>query len=260
MAAIFSEYAHWYDLLNRDKPYRQEALYIDGLLQAHLATGAKPARVLDLACGTGRHCFELERLGYLVEGSDPATAMIAIARQMAEKNGSGVRFHSRSFQKIDRLSNTYDAVLTLFSAIGYLTKPADLLQGLRNINKLLPEGGLLIFDHWNGNAVLRDYEPVRVLRRREGEREVVRISRTSLEPVRQLARVDFEFLCLESGALARRFEERHRVRYFFFQELELLLAAAGFELLARYTFGRRTLSPAAWNIVVVARKHGGAAR
>jgi SAM-dependent methyltransferase len=254
LSEIFSSYSEYYDLLYEDKPYGAEAGFVAGLLEKYAGAPSSVRRILDLACGTGRHCFELESMGYEVEGSDLSAPMIRRAEVAAAARGSSVRFHNRSFQEAALIGKRYDAVISMFSAIDYLTTHRDLMLSLGNVNRLLAPGGLFVFDYWNGNAVVKDYSPERELRRRRGGLEVVRTSTTRLDLVGQIAEIDFHFNCLTDGAVQYEFSERHHVRYFFFREIETYLELCGFELLHRSDFMADTFSPEVWNVAIVAGK------
>lgn len=254
MTDIFADYSEFYDLLYEDKPYREESCFVDGLLKRYAEPGAPIRRVLDLACGTGRHCFELEGMGYAVEGSDLSAAMIQQARTAAAERGSAAVFHNCSFQTAHLIGKRYDAVISMFSAIDYLTSHQDLMTALTNINGLLEPGGLFVFDYWNGNAVIKDYSPRRELRKKRDPLEIIRTSTTQLDRIAQIAEVNFHFACLESGVTRHEFTERHLVRYFFFREIETYLELAGFDLIHRSGFLSDSLTPDDWNIAIVARK------
>lgn len=254
MSDIFADYSEVYDLLYEDKPYREESSFVDGLLKRYAVPTAPIRRVLDLACGTGRHCFELEAMGYQVEGSDISAAMIQQAQLTAVERGGAANFYNYSFQNADRIAKKYDAVISMFSAICYLTTHQDLLTTLDNINGLLEPGGLFVFDYWNGNAVVKDYSPRRELRKQRGNLEVVRASTTSLDLINQIAEVNFHFAYFDSGVKRHEFTERHLVRYFFFREIESYLELAGFDLIHRSGFLKDSLEPDDWNVTVVARK------
>ncbi len=256
MSKIFSDYSEIYDLLYEDKPYGEEARFVSDLI-ARFSPADGGRRILDLACGTGRHCFELEKMGYVVEGSDISSEMVRMAEQAARQRGSRAVFHNFSFQNAPRLGKTFDVVISMFSAIDYLVENSEVVLALKNIASLLPPGGLFIFDYWNGNAVVRDFSPVRVMKKEKDNREVIRISRTTLDKVRQVAHVNFQFLYLEGGVKKGEFSEDHHVRYFFFREIEALLEQCGFELLYRSGFMAQALCEDDWNIAVVARKKGG---
>lgn len=254
MPDIFADYSEFYDLLYADKPYREEAGFVAGLLARYAPVTSPVRTIIDLACGTGRHCFELEEMGYIVEGSDISPAMIRRAEAAAVARGSKVTFHNRSFQEAGLIGRTYDAVISMFSAIDYLVSHDDLVLALNNINRLLPPEGLFVFDYWNSQAVVRNYSPRRELRRQQGKREIVRVSTTSLDVAQQVADIDFHFTCLVNGVKRHEFSEQHRVRYFCFREIETYLELAGFELIHRSGFMEETFSPYDWNIAIVARK------
>jgi SAM-dependent methyltransferase len=215
---------------------------------------AGPSRLLDLACGTGRHAFELEQMGWAVEGSDISPAMVARAREAASRRASSVRFHNHSFQTADCIGRDFDAVISMFSAIGYLSDHAEFALALRNVRRILSPGGTFVFDYWNGPAVLSDYSPVRVLRKQDGSREILRISETSLDVMRQVAEVKFTFMTFLDGRKTGEFEEVHNVRFFFPREIEALLAAGGFQVAYMSPFLEldRPVHPHDWNVTIAA--------
>ena len=256
MANIFSEYAEYYDLLYRDKAYRAEAEYVASLVRRYSPKRKRATAVLDLACGTGRHAEELARLGFRVDGSDVSSDMIRHARRCASHAG---RFFEYSFQEADRIGGKYDAVLSMFSAINYIVDYDDLAVTLRNIHRLLRRGGIFIFDYWNGNAVVRDHSPVRILRKKDGNREILRYSRTEVDILEQLARVDFTFLCLDGDRKRVEFQERHLIRYFHFKEMETYIRLGGFDIVYRSPFLELdgATDPYTWNVSIVAKKREG---
>ena len=118
MPDIFADYSEYYDLFYEDKPYHEEARFVQGLLKQY-ALQASPVRtILDLACGTGRALLELEAHGLTpVEGSDIAAPMIRRAKIAAVARGSSVVFYNHSFQEADQIGKRYDAVISMFSAL-----------------------------------------------------------------------------------------------------------------------------------------------
>ena len=255
MTNPFREYAQYYDLLYQDKDYPGEALFVARLLNRYVDKAVGDTTVLDLACGTGRHAQELARMGYCIEGSDLSADMVMIARERAKEAGFPIKFHNESFQRCDRIGGQYDAVIAMFSAVDYLTDHVDFVRTLENIRGLLCEGGVFIFDFWNGNAVLKDYSPVRVRRVADGERALIRITNTSLDLISQIATLSFDFLLLRAGSIVREFSEVHPIRYFFPQEMMDLLATSGFEVIHRCTFLEEDdfVTPSDWNLTYVAR-------
>jgi predicted TPR repeat methyltransferase len=255
MSNLFGEYAEFYDLLYHDKVYVEEAAFVSRLLHRHLGKPAAQIELLDLACGTGRHAQEWARMGYRVEGSDLSTEMVLVARERAKAQALPILFHNESFQSCDRIGRKYDAVLAMFSAIDYVTEYPELSRTLANIRGLLKRDGLFIFDFWNGNAVMRDYSPVRTKRVERGDQILLRVSNTSLDAVAQTATVKFDFKLSKGGVALREFSERHVIRYFFPQEMTDLLAANGFKVIYRCPFLKEdsALMADEWNVTYVTR-------
>jgi SAM-dependent methyltransferase len=255
MTHPFGEYAQYYDLLYRDKPYQEEARFVGGLLGRFLGKPVAQLGLLDLACGTGRHAEALARMGYRVDGSDIAPEMVDIARERARAAGLSIGFFNESFQDCDRIGRRYDAVIALFASINYLTDYRDLAKALAGIRRLLGPGGVFLFDFWNGNAVVKSYSPVRTRRVEDGERSVERVSRTEIDALAQIAVVRFDFRFMKSGAVLREFSETHRIRYFFPREMADLLLANGFEVAHRCPFMAPDSPPGAdeWNLTYVAK-------
>ena len=64
-------------------------------------------RILDLACGSGRHSLELKRHGFEVVGADISPELLEIARSDAEKAGLEVTFVEADLRDLE-----FDAVLS----------------------------------------------------------------------------------------------------------------------------------------------------
>src|SRR5438132_9897215 len=83
MTNYAGRYAELYDLFYSDKPYAEEARFVHECIQKF---GTRPTReILELACGTGRHAFELEKLGYQITATDRSEDMQHIASNRADK-------------------------------------------------------------------------------------------------------------------------------------------------------------------------------
>lgn len=104
----------------------------------------KPAggeRVLDLACGSGRHSLELKRQGFGAVGADISPELLAIARRDAEQEGLDVAFVEADLRDLD-FEAEFDIVLSLNDgAIGYLETEAENLRTFEVISRSLRPGG-----------------------------------------------------------------------------------------------------------------------
>ncbi len=100
------------------------------------------ARVLDLACGTGRHAIELARRGFSVVGVDIAADLLEIAaRDAADLAGGEVEFREADLREIE-LEPEFDLVLNLNDgAVGYFETEADNHRTFEVIAAALKPGG-----------------------------------------------------------------------------------------------------------------------
>lgn len=108
---------------------------------------------LDLTCGTGSQVFYLTKHGYTVIGSDINAKMLKIAKDKAHKIKQKIQFIKADMRTAQL--GQFDAVITIFNAIGHLTKQ-DFSKTLRNINHNLQTKGLYIFDIFNLDYFLHD--------------------------------------------------------------------------------------------------------
>jgi SAM-dependent methyltransferase len=98
-------------------------------------------RVLDLACGSGRHSLELKRRGFEVVGADISPELLEIARRDAEKEGLDVSFAEADLRDLE-FDAEFDLVLSLNDgAIGYLETEAENLRTFDVISRSLRPGG-----------------------------------------------------------------------------------------------------------------------
>lgn len=109
--------------------------------------------VLDLTCGTGSQVFWLAKRGYDVVGSDINPKMLNIAKDKAKKQKLDINFIKGDMRTTK--AGKFDAVVTIFNAIGHLTK-GDFEKAMRNIHENLNEKGIFVFDIFNLNYLLKD--------------------------------------------------------------------------------------------------------
>lgn len=108
-------------------------------------------RILDLACGFGRHSLELARRGFSVTGVDITPSYIAFAREAAKREGLQVDFLCQDIREI-QFKDAFDVVLSMADgAIGYLENDAENLKIFTLVSKALKSGGKYFMDIMNGS-------------------------------------------------------------------------------------------------------------
>jgi SAM-dependent methyltransferase len=117
----------------------------------------KGASILDLACGKGRHSVYLNSLGFDVTGVDLSANSITYAKQFENEN---LRFHTHCM--CEPLGEKYDAVLNLFTSLGYFEKESENLQSFEAIKAEIKEGGWGVIDFMNVNKVVGNLVPSEV--------------------------------------------------------------------------------------------------
>lgn len=106
--------------------------------------------VLDMTCGTGSQVFYLAERGYEIIGSDFSPALLNIARTKAKKLSRYITFIDGDMRTIK--AGKFDAVITIASAVGHLSKK-DFEITLQNIRNNLKDNGIYIFDIFNLQAI-----------------------------------------------------------------------------------------------------------
>ncbi|HRN98840.1 MAG TPA: methyltransferase domain-containing protein, partial [Flavobacterium sp.] len=128
-------YASWFDtpyyhILYKDRDYHEAQLFMDNLT-GYLNLPEK-AKILDLACGKGRHSVYLNQLGFDVTGADLSANSIAQASQHQNPT-----LHFKVHDMREPFEEKFDAVFNLFTSFGYFDDDNDNLRTLKAIHESL---------------------------------------------------------------------------------------------------------------------------
>jgi SAM-dependent methyltransferase len=138
----------YYHLLYSNRDAIEAQKFIDQLLD-FLQPSAN-ARMLDLACGRGRHAIYLAKKGFQVTGIDLSPQSIAFAKQEEREN---LDFYIADMRKTFRI-NYYDYVFNFFTSFGYFFKEKDHLKSIQSISKGLKPNGYVVIDFFNSHYVI----------------------------------------------------------------------------------------------------------
>lgn len=137
----------YYHILYKDRNYREAQIFMDNL--THYLNLPEHAKVLDLACGKGRHSIYLNQLGFTVLGVDLSEKSIETANKNANKT-----LHFQIHDMREPLNEKFDAVFNLFTSFGYFDTDEDNLKTLIAIKEMLSEYGFAVIDFMNVPYVL----------------------------------------------------------------------------------------------------------
>jgi SAM-dependent methyltransferase len=135
IVVVFERTTDLYDLAYSFKDYARESTWVRNAVRTRLP---EARTLLDVACGTGKH-LECLTDDFLCQGLDIDARFVAIA---AER--STVPIHVGDMDDFD-LGEHFDAVICLFSAIGY---SRDLPAAIASMARHLAAEGVLIVEPW----------------------------------------------------------------------------------------------------------------
>ena len=153
-------FASWFDtsyyhILYKDRDEEEAEFFMDNLV--HYLNLPEDAKILDLACGKGRHAFHLNQLGFDVTGADLSANSIAEAKEMA--TGS---LHFQVHDMREQFDEKFDAIFNLFTSFGYFEDDNDNLKTLTAMRDSLTETGFAVIDFMNVNKVIANLVPEEV--------------------------------------------------------------------------------------------------
>ena len=185
---------------------------------ASLAGVEPPAEILDAPGGFGRHAIPLAEAGFRVTVVDRSPVQLEEGRRRAS-DAEWPRWVHADFRELPFEDSSFDAVLNLFSSIGYRGEEGD-RQMLGEFRRVLRPGGTLVVETMDRDRLMsifqhRGWEPL--------EDEAVLAEERRFDPVAGEVETDHILL---AGGERRNFT--YRIRVYTATELVRLLAEVGF--------------------------------
>lgn len=203
-----------------------------------------PMKILDLACGFGRHANRLAALGYSVTGVDQSADFLNLARKHASDMRVDVNYLQVDMRQIEFVEE-FDVVIMMFTTFGYFSD-SDNFRMLENIARALKPGGLLGFDIPNRDVTLKVLPPAVVL---EKNRDLM-INRNSFDMLS--GRWHNQRIVIRNGI---RKDKPFSIRLYNPTEIRELVQKAGMEVSHLYgDWSGQQLSAESRGMVVLAQK------
>lgn len=246
----FTKTASLYDCIYKKRPYKEESRAVDQIIQS-LNRGGR--NLLDVGCGTGRHCIELSRLGYSPTGIDFSPHMLRVAKQNMKKAGCPFKIIQKDIN-IYRPRNPFDCAISLFHVLSYQRTDASVLGYFRAVHRALKPGGIFVFDCWYGPGVI-------LLKPKKRSRDFTSRGSVFIQDKQPVWDVSHNIVHVYHAVYNRSVPKRvmhecHSMRYFFLPELKGFLTDAGFRLLAwgKLRFPVTPTQTPLWEICLVAQR------
>jgi SAM-dependent methyltransferase len=262
--AYYAHRAYYEDLLVQGQRSLAEAnkRELNFLEHAFRANATRPIkRVLDVACGSGRHVFGLAKRGYDCTGLDYTPERIKIAKERAKREGLSVKLLQGDATRLSH-EDEFDAVLALY-VLFLLPSDDDVQKCLRLIYRALRTGGILVCNignpfykgkHWfsldsiyKGLCVVEDRAPC------IHSTEVAQLR--DFDPMYGVAWWQ-ETSIIKAPDGIHIFPDRERLRLFTYWDILHYLQAAGFKEVICYPDWKTSppKKPKAETLVFVSRK------
>jgi len=131
----------YYHVLYKHRDYNEARNFIDNIIEyLDLKKGSK---ILDLACGIGRHSIYLDKIGFKVVGTDKSPNNIKKAKASHNQFLSFLQM-----EMIDDTNHKYDVIFNLFTSFGYVNHDYN-LKTIKNIERQLRDDGIVVIDFMN---------------------------------------------------------------------------------------------------------------
>ncbi|HXH99992.1 MAG TPA: methyltransferase domain-containing protein [Sphingobacteriaceae bacterium] len=182
----------YYHILYHQRNDNEAEFFIDNLL-----TFLKPSphsKLLDIACGRGRHSTYLNKKGFDVTGIDLSYSSIKYAQQF-ENEKLGFFVHDMRYLFY---INYFDIGFNLFTSFGYFDTEKDHVNALKTFRKSLKKDGLLVLDYFNSAKILKNLVE---------------------EEVKHIDGIDFHISkMIKDGKIIKTISFEHKHRQFSYQE------------------------------------------
>ena len=141
VAEFYDLLISWKERLRREKPFFKSIFKEYGV-----------ARILDSACGTGKHAAAFHDWGFHVVGADPSRQMLKKARQNAGERK--IKFVRAELVELEKTGGMFDAVTCLGNSLPHVISDEELDRSLASMLNVLLPGGIAVIHNNNYDLIV----------------------------------------------------------------------------------------------------------
>lgn len=229
----------YYHLLYKDRNHNEAELFIRNILS--YLSPIESSKMLDVACGKGRHSLFISKQGYITDGFDLSENSINEAKKHENFN---LKFYLNDI-RTPLNKNHYHFAFNLFTSFGYFINEEDNQKAIDAISESLVKNGILVIDFMNINYTLQNL---------------------TLSEVKQIEGITFKITKeIENDFIVKNIEFDDKNNHFHFTERVKLLHLNDFityltqaNLKIETTFGDYSLNPfneeTSERLIIIAKK------
>ncbi|MBL1214058.1 MAG: class I SAM-dependent methyltransferase [Ignavibacteriae bacterium] len=116
------------------------------------------AKILDAACGAGRHAIALAQKGYKVTAFDLSEPLVNKAKTLSNELNLNINFFNADLRTVD-FKERFSLILNLFTSFGYFENDEENFRFLTDSKKWLLPKGYFILDYLNMNYIIENHVP-----------------------------------------------------------------------------------------------------
>ena len=131
----------YYHILYKNRDKKEAEFFINNLIKKLKIK--KGSKILDLACGVGRHSFYLNKKGMNVIGIDNSENNINKAKKI---ENTYLKFKKK--EMTEDYGQDFDFIFNLFTSFGYINEEHN-FSTFKSINNSLVNQGILVIDYLN---------------------------------------------------------------------------------------------------------------
>ena len=207
----------YYHILYHHRDDEEAEFFIDNLCSFLKPTAN--SRLLDIACGRGRHSVYLNKKGYDVTGIDLSFSNIKYAKQFENDK---MHFFVHDMRYLFYI-NYFNIAFNLFTSFGYFETEKDHVNSLKTFRKSLKKDGLLVLDYFNSQKIIRHLN----------HQEIKRVDGIDFN----INKTVVDGKIIKSIAFEHRNKDyafKEEVKAFTFADFERMFASSGFQIVNHF--------------------------